>query len=109
MATKQAALAQSALAPAVEAVGQVRKVQQELRAFSKESVGDRDEDAGVIDFMKYYPTIFECLETTFAYMPSASRIVEQLHGALRDSLNKAVSLSRTNHDRQYMMNTEHFS
>jgi hypothetical protein len=39
------------------------------------------------EFYESYPTIFKALRATFALLPSASRIVEQIHGMVRENYN----------------------
>jgi hypothetical protein len=58
-------------------------------------------------FKAEHPVVFAAIEAKFGLMPSNSRIAEQVHGGLRDSLKEGVSYAFTNAQRSFLANIEH--
>jgi hypothetical protein len=63
---------------------------------------------GPVEFKATYPVIFAALECAFGFMPSNSRLAEQAHGGMRDSLHDGVSLESTDMQRSYIMNEVYY-
>ena len=58
-------------------------------------------------FRVEYPVIFAAIDAKFGLMPSNSRIAEQVHGGLRDSLKEGVSYAFTDAQRSFLVNIEY--
>ena len=58
-------------------------------------------------FRATFPILFEALEAKFGLMPSSTRIVEQKHGQLRDSLRLGVGHDFTDAQQQYITNVDY--
>jgi hypothetical protein len=58
-------------------------------------------------FKTEYPVIFAALHAKFGLMPSNSRIAEQVHGGLRDSLKEGVPYAFTDAQRSLLVNIEY--
>ena len=88
-------------------LGLLRKITlPDLKKLSKEKPGERSGDS-VMDFAGKHEVIFAALIAVFGLMPSNSRLAEQTHGGLRDSLKEFVSLLCTDAMRAYIMNEEY--
>jgi hypothetical protein len=58
-------------------------------------------------FKAEHPIVFAAIKAKFGLLPSNSRIAEQVHGGLRDSLKEGVSCAFTNAQRSFLANIEH--
>jgi hypothetical protein len=79
-------------------------VHRDLKKLTMEEQGSRD--ITLLAFRSEYPVILVALYATFALMPSTTRLTEQSHGALRDSLPMGVSMMFTDARQAYMMDKE---
>jgi hypothetical protein len=62
---------------------------------------------GQLNFKAMYPVLFSGLYAVFGLLPSTTRIGEQGHGALRESLKDGVSFRSTDSRQSYMMEAEY--
>jgi hypothetical protein len=77
-----------------------------LKKLTTKEPGSRD--ITLLSFRSRYPVIVLALYATFTVMPSSTtRLTEQSHGALRDSLPMGVSMMFTDAQQAYMMNEEY--
>jgi hypothetical protein len=58
-------------------------------------------------FRTEFPVIFAALDAKFGLMPSNTRIAEQVHGGLRDSLKEGVSYAFTDAQRSFLVNIKY--
>jgi hypothetical protein len=82
-----------------------RDVRCDFKRLTMEEPGSRD--ITLLSLRSRYPVIFSALYATFALMPSTTRLTEQSHGALRDSLPMGVSMMFTDARQAYMMDEEY--
>ncbi|EJK60201.1 hypothetical protein THAOC_19495 [Thalassiosira oceanica] len=82
-------------------------VHRDLRRFSHESTAeatkkrDPESTTRLRDFYDEYPVLFSSYRAMFALMPSATRIVESLHGMMRHSHDAQISLAFYNAKMRY--------
>jgi len=67
------------------------------------------DDDYILYFKQTHNILFEALEAKFGLMPSATRIVEQKHGQLRDCLRLGVGHDFTDTQQQYVTNEDYIS
>lgn len=81
-------------------------VRDELKKLSWEKPGSRlnESSTRLLDFKREYPVIFEALFAAFALMPSNSRLAEQVHGQMRESLKTNQPLKFTDTRQSYVAN-----
>jgi hypothetical protein len=82
-----------------------RDVRCDLKKLTTEEPGSRD--ITLLSFRSHYPVICSAPYATFPLMPSTTRLTEQGHGALRDSLPMGVSMMFTDARQAYMMDEEY--
>jgi hypothetical protein len=68
-------------------------IRRDLKGLTMEEPGKRD--ITLLTSRKQYPVIFSALYATFSLMPSTTRLTEQNHGALCNSLPMGVPMMYT--------------
>eukprot|EP00978_Attheya_sp_CCMP212_P020213 scaffold57562_cov32-Attheya_sp.AAC.1 len=80
---------------------------QELNALSISKPNQRER--GLLVFQESYPILFAGLHATYGLMPSVSRMCEQSHGLMRDSLESGVSLKYTDARQSYITDSVYYT
>ena len=65
-----------------------------------------DDEEALLFFKRIFPILFECLEAKFGLMPSTTRIIEQKHRQIRDSLKILVGQDFTDAQHKYISNMD---
>ena len=91
----------------MQQLGLMRYITREdLQKLSKKTQSD-GEHTGLVAFKKGYPVVYAALSAASGLMMSNTRLTEQTHGSLRDSLKNGVSLDFTDARQAYIVNEEH--
>ena len=80
-------------------------VLHDLQVLSNETSCDRG--TGILFFKMKYPVLFDALYSVFGLLPSNSRLCEQVHGMLRQSLSSGIGMDQSDAQFSYKVNTEY--
>lgn len=81
-------------------------VRDDLRRLSNEEPTARaggDKNRRLRDFRDKCPVIFEALFAAYGLCPSSSRLVEQIHGIMRATLEMQTTLEFQDHRIEYLI------